>query len=113
MNDFWTLTDDQIRRGMDLVHDSRLQDYDRTDPMQIFVYDRNLQQMAFWLMDCDWDRNLMRLKYADELAELDDRQTSPWFAPAGLRRGEMNIFAVGTGVGKSKLGHMMVDIEVM
>jgi hypothetical protein len=113
MIDFWTLTDDEIRRGMDCVHDSRLRERDQSDPMIMFVYDRNLEQLAFWLIDCDWDRDLMRLKYADEIAELDDRQNSPWFSPAGLRRGQMNVFAAGSGVGKSKLGHMVVDIEVM
>jgi hypothetical protein len=113
MTMFWTLTDDEIRRGMDYVHDSRLRERDQSDPMIMFVYDSNLVQMAFWLMDCDWDRDLMRLKYADEIAALNKPLDSPWFTPAGLHRGQMNVFAAGSGVGKSKLNHMVVDIEVM
>jgi hypothetical protein len=72
MKKFWTLTDDEIRRGMDLVYDSRLRDRDQSDPMIMFVYDSNLVQMAFWLMYCNWDRDLMRLKYADEIAALSE-----------------------------------------
>lgn len=108
MVDFWSLTNDEISRGMDLVHDRLLQDSNRFDPMIEFVYDKILQEMAIMLMECDWDRDLMRLKYADEIKELNDSDYSyVWFAPAGVKKGQLNVIVAGVGSGKS----MVVDIE--
>jgi len=107
MVDFWKLTNDEIRRGMDLAHDSALRDQNLMDPMIGFAYDSQLQKVAYWLMECEWDRDLMRLRYADELKELREDRNRTWYAPAGHRRGQLNVIAVGTGVGKS----LLFDIE--
>lgn len=73
---------------------------------------RELYALAGMLKDCEWDRDLMRLKYADEISEIvrrwdDMRYGQAWNAPAGYQRGQLNVFAVGKGVGRS----VVVDIE--
>ena len=67
---FWDLTDEQIMSALDLIHDTSLQN--QGHPMQMFVYDMTLQKLAFLWVDCNGDRNLMKLRYADEIQQWQD-----------------------------------------
>jgi len=88
LNIFWDLTDEEILQGMTIAYDKKLQNHKPPLPMTMFAYDTRLQRMGEMLRDSGFDRVLMKLKYADELAELvDDPNPMSWFAPAGLRRG--------------------------
>jgi hypothetical protein len=102
--DFWALTDDEIRHGLALMLDRELAGSNPVDSLMMFLYDRDLQQMAHWLAECGWDRTLMRLRYADELEEIQQRKQALWFAPAGMRPGTLTITIAGGG-------RSLVDIE--
>jgi hypothetical protein len=75
MVDFWRLTDQEIREGLDIMHDSKLSilAIKTHYPQAIFVWDSKLQRMALMLEACGWDRDLMRLQYADALIEIGSR----------------------------------------
>ncbi len=68
---FWNLTDDEIQHGLDVMHDTSLQNYD--DPMIAFAFDSHLQELAFMLIWCNFDRTLMKLKYANEIDALSKK----------------------------------------
>ena len=71
---------------MTIYYDTKLQKHKPPLPMQMFVYDSTLRRMAEMLIDSGFDRTLMKLVYADELAELNNQNTS-WSAVAGVQRG--------------------------
>jgi hypothetical protein len=102
--DFWEMSDNQIKRLMDRrIYDTL---FDSQETRRSARLDR-IDTLSDMLMECGWDRTLMRLKYADEIAELELLSNYPWFSPGGRKQGQLNAIAVGTGVGKS----MVVDIE--
>jgi hypothetical protein len=109
MIDFWTLSDDEILKGLDAGRKSVLRDDLTTDSViRAFWFSQSLQKMGTWLEECGWDRDLMRLKYSDELAEIQQHDDVLWFAPAGLNRGILSfVLDHDRGGGKS----MVVDIE--
>jgi hypothetical protein len=86
---FWDLSDEEILQGMAIYNNKELREHKPPLSMQMFVYDSTLRRMAEMLVDCKFDRTLMKLTYADEIAESDNKNT-PWFAPAGLNRGIIN-----------------------
>lgn len=59
------MTDDQIRQGLQAHPDPQYQD------INWLFHDPKLKRMAEMLVDCDWDRTLMKVKYADELDTLE------------------------------------------
>jgi hypothetical protein len=87
MTDFWKLTDSEIRAGMELTYDKSLATHAIQDhhPQCAFIWDSKLQKMAAMLADCGWDRDLMRLKYADELAEMQKPRFIQWNGSAALK----------------------------
>ena len=68
---FWALTDDEIKRGLDVMHDTSLQNSD--EPMIPFAFDSHLQELAFMMIWCNFDRTLMKLKYANEIEALSKK----------------------------------------
>jgi len=66
---FWELTDDQILQGFDVMFNIELQKQTPPHSMIMFAYNRELQNLAMLWVDCDRDRTLMKLKYADEINE--------------------------------------------
>jgi hypothetical protein len=86
-NIFWELTDEEIMHGIDLISDTG---EDVNHPMNIFNHDASLQILAGMWLNCDKDRILMKLTYADEiqvLPKIIDHTANRWYAPAGLNRG--------------------------
>jgi hypothetical protein len=67
---FFDLTDEQILRGISLMNGWSFQNGSRIDTA--FAYDRTLQRMALMWQECNKDRVLMKLTYADEIAALDE-----------------------------------------
>lgn len=68
---FWALTDDEIKRGLDVMHDTSLQNSD--EPMIPFAFDSHLQKLAFMMIECEFDRTLMKLKYVSEIEALSKK----------------------------------------
>lgn len=106
--DFWALTDDEIKQGLIISRRGGVLSLeDSKKPVAKFWFSTRLHTLGVWLEECGWDRDLMRLKYADEIAQLESQDRNPWFQPAGLNQGTLNLITFGVGVGKS----MVVDIE--
>ena len=74
---FWELTDDEIREAIEtraVMYNSRNEAHKRT--FQI-AWRYGFQSMSTWFYDCNGDRVLMRLRYADEIAKLEKELTKP------------------------------------
>lgn len=89
---FWELSEEEILEGISLISDTgEMSDH----PMHIFNEDTALQILAGMWLNSDKDKTLMKLKYADEIRDLEEIGQMPsnlWFAPAGLKRGVKTIF---------------------
>jgi hypothetical protein len=98
---FWELTDDQIMQGINMVSDiGEMNDH----PMNIFNHDITLQILAGMWLSSDKDKTTMKIKFADEILKLDELQnldSDPWFAAAGLNRGVITLlkkFFIDSGI---------------
>lgn len=87
---FWDYTDDELLTALDLIHDTALQEQSPPHPMIDFVYDNKLQKMLILWSECEHDRNLLKLKYADEIEAIQDYRTVPWFNSSTLSVFELN-----------------------
>lgn len=86
MNSFWSLSDADIYEGLRIINGPPVIVDARFDPrVSNFTYDTTLQCLALMWLECDCDKTVMKLKYNDEIKELD--YNIPWFTPAGLQRG--------------------------
>jgi hypothetical protein len=65
---FFKLTDEQISRGLKVI-ESKYYEYKSTTE-QVGLRYSFLVRLAVMLVDCDKDRTLMRLKYADEIKDI-------------------------------------------
>lgn len=74
MIDFWSLTDEEILQGLAMVVYPNKQD--PTHPMRDFYHKFKLQKLAVFWLDCNRDRTLMKIRYSEEIAELE--QSIPW-----------------------------------
>lgn len=71
MIDFWSLSDDDIRRctaisEMDFLPEDSCQD----ELVLAFWHEYKLRRLGQMLRSCDWDRVLMKIKHHDEIESI-------------------------------------------
>jgi hypothetical protein len=75
MINFWALSDSEIHNAMQHSYDECVPD----DPIcSAFWWISRLRKMGDMLIECDWDRTLMRLRYSDELTTLNRMRIFHW-----------------------------------
>lgn len=75
---FFTLTDKEILQGILYVISEEHRNHSmKDDPLLAFAWDNRLRKLASMWLESEMDMNIMRLKFADEIAEL--QQQEYWF----------------------------------
>lgn len=80
MTSFWDLTDDEIRTGLDMMHDSavrfavEMNGSSWAEHLLPFAFDSQWQELAMMWVACEGDRTLMKLRFADEIAAMRGQQ---------------------------------------
>lgn len=71
---FWELTDEEIYNG--ILYRNQTGYVDNIDKVNDYAWRVGFTKLAYWWAESDGDRTLMKLQFADEIAELATRIAS-------------------------------------